>query len=406
MTVGHAAAGPPVREPSAGPQAGARLRVDRLRVTGFRNYVQAELSPSAAMIVLTGENGAGKTNLLEALSLLTPGRGLRGVPFPDLAHKARPEAGWSVSARVVGPMGETDIGTGLAPGPDTAGATARIVRVDGVTQRGSGVLSDHVRLLWLTPAMDRLFTGPPGDRRRFLDRLVAAFDPAHGTRVNAFEKAMRERNRLLDTSPGQTVWLEGVETQMAELGVAVAAARCETLGALSAMADDRRIRHAESPFPWVGLSLDGGLEARVGHDAAVEIEDEYRRMLRDSRGRDAAAGRTLEGPHRTDLDVVHGPKDMAARLCSTGEQKALLIGMVLAHARVIEQTFDGYPPVLLLDEIAAHLDRGRRDALFGELADLGAQVWMTGTEPALFAGLGDTADYFTIEDGAVRPSAP
>ncbi len=373
------------------------LGVRRLTVTNFRSYDRLSLEPRLPCIVLTGENGAGKTNLLEAVSLLMPGRGLRGVPMNELARHAG-DGGWAVAARVAGRFGDVDLGTGLVADAQNG---ARQVRVDGSPVRGSGALGDHVRILWLTPAMDRLFTGPAGDRRRFLDRLVSAFDPAHGTRVNAFEKVMRERNRLLDRSNADPAWLDGLETQMAEYAVSIAAARRDAISALAGILAERRTQAPDSPFPWVALSFEGEIEALLDGNAAVEVEDQYRRILADSRSRDAAAGRTLRGPHRTDLLVVHGPKNMAAELCSTGEQKALLIAMVLAHARVIQGNFDGYPPVLLLDEIAAHLDEGRRRALFDELSGLGAQVWMTGTDAALFDGLGDRADRYRVEGGTV-----
>jgi DNA replication and repair protein RecF len=359
------------------------------------------VEPRQPCVVLTGENGAGKTNLLEAVSLLAPGRGLRGAPFAEISRQGA-DGGWAVAARIAGPTGDTEIGTGLA-GMDTDGQATRQVKIDG-TMRGSGGLGDHVRVVWLTPAMDRLFTGPAGDRRRFFDRLVAAFDPAHGTRVNSFEKAMRERNRLLDRGNADPAWLDGVETQMAENGVAIAAARRDAVASLAAILEERRTRAPDSPFPWMTLALDGLLEDLLDGAPAVEAEDRYRRILREARGRDAAAGRTLDGPHRADIVVEHGPKAAPARQCSTGEQKALLVGMVLAHARVIQGTFDGYPPILLLDEIAAHLDPGRRQALFAELAELGAQVWMTGTDTTLFAELGDRACFNIVADGRVTSS--
>ncbi len=382
------------------------LGVERLIITDFRNYARLAVEPHAPCIVLTGDNGAGKTNLLEAISLLSPGRGLRGAAIGELARHDGP-GGWAVAARVAGRSGEVDLGTGLTgnsveqDGAGQNGSVARQIRVDGLPARGSGVLGEHIRILWLTPAMDRLFSGPAGDRRRFLDRLVIAFDPTHGTRTNAFEKAMRERNRLLDRGRADPSWLDGVEMQMAEFAVSIAAARLEAVSCLSAILADRRSAAPESPFPWVDLALEGEIEAMLDGTAAVEVEDQYRRILADSRPRDAAAGRTLSGPHRTDLLVEHGPKGAPANLCSTGEQKALLIAMVLAHARVIQGSFDGYPPVLLLDEIAAHLDEGRRRALFDELASLGAQVWMTGTDVSLFEALGDRADFYRVIDGAI-----
>ena len=358
------------------------------------------MEPRFPCVVLTGGNGAGKTNLLEAVSLLTPGRGLRGAPLTELARQGG-DGGWAVAARVAGRRGDAGLGTGLAAG--TRNGT-RQVRVDGSPARGPAAFGDHIRILWLTPAMDRLLTGPAGGRRRFLDRLVSAFDPAHGTRVNAFEKVMRERNRLLGSARADAAWLDGLENQMAEYAVSIAAARRDAISALAGILDGRRANAPDSPFPWVALSFEGEMETLLDGNAAVELEDRYRRILAESRSRDAAAGRTLRGPHRTDLLVVHGPKNIAAGLCSTGEQKALLIAMVLAHARVIQGSFDGCPPVLLLDEIAAHLDEGRRRALFDELSGLGAQVWMTGTDAALFDELGGRADRYRVGDGTVSRS--
>ena len=356
-------------------------------------------------VVLTGANGAGKTNLLEAISMLAPGRGLRSAPFAELVRAVGGETvrQWGVAAELIGPEGETRLGTSWSD-PELTGGNGggRQVKIDGVLQKSSGALGRHVRVTWLTPAMDRLFTGPAADRRRFLDRLVLSFDPDHGTRVQTFEKVMRERNRLLEQASGNAAWLSGLEQQMAEAGVAIAAARSAAVSELAALLARTGKASASGHFPWVEIALDGELERQICEFPAVEVEEKYRRMLADSRAQDAAAGRTLHGPHRSDLNVVHGPKGIAASYCSTGEQKALLVGIVLAHARVIRAAFEGFAPLLLLDEISAHLDESRRNGLFDELMELGAQAWMTGTDLSLFSALGERAQYLAMDDGSVK----
>ncbi len=378
----------------------AALHIRRLTLTQFRNYGELRMAPQAGLIVLTGANGAGKTNLLEAVSLLSPGRGLRRAAFSDLAAEGG-DGSWAVASEIGGPAGEVALGTGWSPanGNEERGS-ARQVRIDGVTQRGSGTLGSWFRVLWLTPAMDRLFTGPASDRRRFLDRLVMAFDPDHGGRVTRYERLMRERNKLLDRGELDDGWLSGIELQMAEAAVAISAARCD---AVRALADVLRPDGAapRGPFPWPALEIDGQLERDLDAFSAVDVEDGYRTILADSRRIDMAAGRTTSGPHRSDLDVKHGPKDVAARLCSTGEQKALLIATVLGHARLVSNAGGEGPPVLLLDEIAAHLDPERRGGLFEALGELGAQVWMTGTDPELFDPISSNADCYHVDAGTV-----
>jgi DNA replication and repair protein RecF len=248
--------------------------------------------------------------------------------------------------------------------------------------------------------MDGLFTGPPTDRRRFLDRAVLSIDKAHGTRANAFERAMRGRNRLLADAAPDARWLDAIETEMAELGVAIAAARREWAGLAVAMIEGG---DTGSPFPTAELALAGSLEGDLDGRSASEVEERYRGLLRDERQRDAAAGRTLTGPHRSDLTVRHGPKDMPAEACSTGEQKALLVGLVLAEARLVAH-LTGETPVILLDEIAAHLDQVRREALFAVLADLGSQTFLTGTDASIFAPLGGRAQVLGVEDSKVFPA--
>jgi DNA replication and repair protein RecF len=373
------------------------LAIARLTLTEFRNYRDLRLAAPARLVALTGANGAGKTNILEAISLLAPGRGLRGAPFEDLARQGG-QGSWAIAAEIETRHGPMSVGTGWSGQSEAGDGGGRLVVIDGEVQRGSGMLGEHMRLLWLTPAQDRLFAGPASDRRRFLDRLVAAFDPEHGSRMLVFEKVMRERNLLLAETRPDAAWLTSLEAQMAETAVAISAARLVGLEALQAHIGEGR---AESSFPWAELALEGEIEALTAQKPAVQVEDEYRRILRDSRALDRAAGRTLRGPHRTDLAVVHGPRAMPAGQCSTGEQKALLIGLILAQARAV-RAGAGVSPILLLDEVAAHLDRARRRSLLEALAALGSQSWMTGTDAQLFEAIGDQGAIFHVEDGQVR----
>lgn len=384
----------PIAE-SPRPAAPARVAVVDLRLTDFRNHAALRLSGDGRHVVLAGENGAGKTNLIEALSLLTPGRGFRRARLDEMARLGG-EGSWSVFARLASPDGEVAIGTGLdAPGAEDE-IRQRRVRIDGAAARTADDLLDHLRVLWLTPAMDGLFTGPAADRRRFLDRLVLAVDPGHGARVAAYEKSMRGRNRLLEDDRLDLDWLAAIEEQMAELGVAVASARVETVACLERLIEATR---ADAPFPHAELALEGEIEAMVARGGpSAEAEDAFRARLCESRRRDKAAGRTLDGPHRADLAVRHGPKAMPAHLSSTGEQKALLLGLVLAHARLVGET-TGRAPLLLLDEIAAHLDPRRRGELFDVLEALGAQCWMTGTDAGAFTALGERAEVFDLTGG-------
>lgn len=367
-----------------------------LKLTAFRNYRSVMLELDRRHVVLTGENGSGKTNLLEAVSFLSPGRGLRRAPYESVGNKAGSGA-WSVFAELDGAQGPVSIGTGLSE--SAAGVeTQRRVRINGTPARVADELLDHSRIVWLTPAMDGLFTGTSSDRRRFLDRLVLAIDPLHGRRVANFEKAMRSRNRLLSEDDANARWLDAIEAQMAELGTAIAAARAELVSLLTAMI----VRHqaAASPFPDAILSLDGTLEAVQGEMAASELEAEYAMRLRDGRMADRHASRTLEGPHRSDLLVSHRPKGMEAALCSTGEQKALLVGILIAHARLTTE-LNGFPPILLLDEIAAHLDASRRAALFSMIDDLGCQAFMTGTDRNLFEAVAERGRFLDVSQGTI-----
>jgi DNA replication and repair protein RecF len=385
----------PLPEPSA-----PRAWVERLRLTNFRNYASLSLSAGPEPVVLTGPNGAGKTNLLEAVSLLAPGQGLRRSPFPELARVGSPH--WAVAATVCTPHGAVDIGTGLKS-ESAGGRPGRIVRIDGHDQTGSGSLSGLVDVIWLTPAMDGLFTGPASERRRFLDRLIPSFDPGYRARLGQFERAMQQRNRLLTDNVRDACRFAGFEHVMAETGIAIAAARATAVAALAAAITARREASPTSAFPWAELAIVGTLEGALAAQPAVDVEDAYAASLRASRERDRAAGRTLEGPHRSDLVVGHGPKQMPASVCSTGEQKALLVGLVLAHADLVRQRRDRAAPILLLDEIAAHLDPLRRRSLFDEIVTLGCQAWLTGTDPQAFSALQNRAMFHHVDDGRVEP---
>jgi DNA replication and repair protein RecF len=277
------------------------------------------------------------------------------------------------------------------------------VRIDGETRTGSGALADYVEMVWVTPATDGLFTGPASERRRFLDRLIVCFDPGHRTRTGQFERAMASRNRLLADGVTDNARLEGFELVMAETGIAMAAARAEAVASLAAVIETRRSRDPSSPFPWSAITLAGPIDDDLAHRPAVDVEDGYMKILRQTRERDRAAGRTLDGPHRSDLEVTHGPKTMPAKLCSTGEQKALLLGLVLAHAELVKERLDGLAPLLLLDEITAHLDAARREALFSELLRLDCQAWMTGTDLQAFAALSGRARFWRLDDGLASP---
>jgi len=348
------------------------VHVSRLALTDFRNHASALIEPAPGFVLLSGENGAGKTNVLEAVSLLAPGRGLRGAALAEMARTGG-AGGFAVAAR----LGAVEIGTGtFAAAPDR-----RQVRINGAPAAVNS-LSEWLAVLWLTPAMDRLFSGSPGDRRRFLDRLVLALEPAHAHHATRYEAAMRARNKLL-AEPGtaDSTWLSGLEQAMAEHGTALAEARARTVAALG-----EALAASDDNFARAAIALEGGVDG----DLAA--------LLRSNRARDAAAGRTTEGPHRHDLAVTHRSKAMPAARCSTGEQKALLLGLVLAHAELVAERRSA-PPVLLLDEVAAHLDPGRRQALFARLEGRG-QVWMTATEAALFDGIGEASRYH-VEGGNI-----
>ncbi len=377
----------------SGPGAAPAIR--RLVLADFRSYPALDLAVDGRMVVVTGENGSGKTNLLEAISMLAQGRGLRRAELSACARVGS-SGGFAVSAEIDAGRGRLQLGTGLEPAVGAQPAVRRF-RLDREPVGSARAFADHLRLVWLTPAMDGLFGGPPGERRRFLDRLVLAVDAEHGARVSALERALRGRNRLLEDG-GERAWLDAIEREVAELAVAVAAARGEAVTRLAALiggdADEG------SPFPWADVRLEGEVETLCTTRTALEAEDRYRALLREGRARDAAAGRTLIGPQASDLVVRHGPKNQEAALCSTGEQKALLVGLVLAHARLVA-ALSGLAPVVLLDEIAAHFDATRRLALFAALEGLNSQVWMTGADEAVFAPLDGRAQVLRVAPGRV-----
>ena len=375
------------------------MPVLRLTLTNFRNYHTASLLSDAKTIVLVGPNGAGKTNLIEAISFLAPGRGLRRATLDEVAF-SEGDGSWAVAAEIEGALGLATLGTGVERPLEEGSAIQRKCRIDREPVASAAAFADHLRVVWLVPAMDTLFTGAPSERRRFLDRLVLAVDAEHASRVNALERSLRSRNRLLEEPRPDPHWLDAVEHETAELAVAVAGARVETVRRLEPVLAIRKA----AAFPAAEIALDGWMEQLVPGHPAVEIEERYRAVLRDNRVRDTAAGRTLDGPHLTDLKVIYAPKGIAAADASTGEQKALLIGLVLAHAGLIAQ-MTGFSPVLLLDEVVAHLDPARRRALHGELAQLGGQVWMTGADPALFAEIEDAAAIVEVGSGRLEPRA-
>jgi DNA replication and repair protein RecF len=375
-------------------------------LTNFRSYPALDLDCGTASVVLTGHNGAGKTNILEALSMLAPGRGLRGAALGQLSRKAAGDGGddspggpWAVSATIGAAFGTVQLGAGYMPGQDGAIAK-RAIRIDGEPAGTAAALAEHLPLVWLTPAHDRLFLDGASDRRRFLDRLIAGFDPRHAALWSAYEKAMRERLGLLRAGgPVDDAWAGALERIMAEHAVALAASRNDGVAALK---DELAQTDGANAFPAADIALDGDIERNLETAPAIRIEDEFVRALRLSRDADAEAGRTKLGPHLTDLTVRHRAKGRDARHCSTGEQKSLMIRLVLAGA-ARAATRQGSPPVLLLDEIAAHLDEARRAALFDAIFRLGAQAWLTGTDARAFEGLARRATLFHVSNASVTP---
>jgi DNA replication and repair protein RecF len=371
-------------------------RIHRLTLTHFRNYRAASLQTRGDVVVLAGPNGAGKTNCIEAISFLSPGRGLRRAMLEDVADN-QGDGSWAVSAEVEGALGLATLGTGIDAPAAEASSSSRRCRIDREPVASATAFGDHLRMVWLTPAMDGLFLGPASERRRFFDRLVLAIDSEHSARVSALDRSLRSRNRLLEVRNYDDHWCDAIERETAELAVAVAAMRGQTAARLAGML---QARGEVSAFPSAEIALDGWMENALMSEPATAVEDRYREILRAGRARDAIAGRTLDGPHLTDLQVVYAPKNMPARDASTGEQKALLIGLVLAHAGLVAE-MTGITPLLLLDEVVAHLDPRRRAALFDELSKLGAQVWLTGADPAAFADIGPSGEIFGVEAGQI-----
>ena len=363
----------------------SRAALLSLTLTDFRSYERATLRPDGASVYLFGANGAGKTNLLEAISLLSPGKGLRGSSLVEVGRRLPGEVGgraWAVAAEA---QSGDDEPVRLGTGVELAGAARRIVRIEGETV-SPGRLADHVRPIWLTPAQDRLFLEAAGERRKFFDRLVYAGEPDHARHANAYDKAQRERMRLLTDAaesgqPADSIWLTALEARLGQAGALMSAARARTLLALQAEIDSR----GDRPFPRARLALTGEWEklALEGLEPA-EIEARLATALAAARPRDGAAGRALTGPHRGDLAIHHADKDRPAAECSTGEQKALILNLVLAQAARLSRAKDAPNPILLLDEVAAHLDLKRRAALADEITALGLQAFLTGTDESLF----------------------
>jgi DNA replication and repair protein RecF len=374
--------------------------LSRLSLTDFRSYAKAELKLDGRPVILVGPNGAGKTNLLEAISLFAPGRGLRGASLAELGRRLPGEArgrAWAVSAAVRVDGEETQVGTGV----EAPGAVRRTVRIAGETVQ-PGRLADHLREVWLTPAQDRLFLEGAAERRRFFDRLVFAAIPRHAAHAQAYERALRERMRLLvdETQAPDPAWLDALEARLAEAGALMAEARANTLAALQAEIDGR----GERPFPQARLSLAGEWEQMATGGASIaDIEARLAKALAQARPRDAAAGRALTGPHRGDLVVLHIEKDRPAAECSTGEQKALILNLALAQAARLARAEAQPAPILLLDEVAAHLDSRRRAGLFDEITALGLQAFLTGTDEALFEGLAGRAQAVRVDAAALAP---
>lgn len=360
-----------------------------LRLRNFRSYTEACLNGLASsFVVLTGPNGAGKTNILEAISLLSPGRGLRTADLGDLQNKGQ-TVPWVVSAKIETYYGPVQIGTGKDPEKNR-----RTVHIQGEVAKSQTELSEYCSCLWLTPQMDRLFIEASSARRKFLDRMVFSFDAGHAGRITRYENALAQRSRLLkDPALANPSWLDALEVQLAETGVAIAAARHDFTERLQIVCN----RRPDASFPRADLAVKGYLEDRLESMSALELEKNFLGELKRLRGDDAVLGGSSIGPHRSDFLVNYRLKQMPAQDCSTGEQKALLIGIILAHADLITAE-KGSPPILLLDEVAAHLDPQRRRALYDLLGEIGGQVWMTGTEEEIFRGIPETATIIEVKN--------
>jgi DNA replication and repair protein RecF len=379
--------------------------IRRLAITDFRNYGRLDLELDDRPVVLFGSNGAGKTNILEAISLLGPGRGLRGATLAEVGRRLPEEAegrAWAASASLMDSMGdETRIGIGLER--TETGGFRRVAQRDG-RPAGPQELAERVRLVWLTPAMDRVFAESAGERRKFFDRLVMAHAPQHGAVAAAYERAMKARQKLLDEDRRDRAWLDALEAEMAAHGVALAAARLEVLSRLQAAIDAR----GDGPFPQADLALEGALEAALAAGKpAAEVEDSFAAILAEMRARDAGVGRALDGPHRSDVKARHRAKNMPAEQCSTGEQKAILVAVTLANCRALGpagSSLNGPAnPLLLLDEAGAHFDDKRRAALYTELSLLPGQAWLTGADRSLFESFAGAAQFIEVSDGKARP---
>jgi DNA replication and repair protein RecF len=373
-------------------------RLLKLKLSNFRSYRQAALDLQGRTALFLGQNGAGKTNILEAVSFLTPGRGLRRATLEDVAA-TEGDGSWAVAAEIDGALGEALLGTGI-DAPAEGETPSRRSRIDREPVSSAAAFAEHLRVIWLIPEMDGLFLGAAGERRRFLDRLVLAIDAEHAGRVSALDRALRSRNRLLEEPNFERKWMDAIEHEVAELAVAVAAARAETVQRLAAEIEANRA--PATGFPTAQIALDGDVERALQSESATEVEERYRARLFDNRVRDRAAGRTLEGPHRSDLIVRHAEKGIEAARASTGERKALLVGLILSHARLVT-AMHGFAPIVLLDDVAAFLDAERRAALFASLDTLGAQVLVTGVDESAFEALEKGAARFRVSPGeAVR----
>ncbi len=383
-------------------QQSENIFVSKLTLTNFRCYEQTQLKLGCnhPLVVLTGPNGAGKTNILEALSYMAPGRGLRRSSLTDVSRQNGP-GNWASAAEIKVGQETIKVGTGIEPTSNTETAK-RIVRIDGENVQNSNTLGERWSVGWLTPQMDRLFIEGPSSRRRFLDRLVLGLFPDHSRQVGAYERVMRERNKLLAEkgTRADSAWLSALEARMAEHGIAAAIARLEFAGQLAGQLDSAD----EGPFPQALLAIDGWLESLLAEGTApVDVETAFKDRLRTGRGTDGVNSRANVGIHKTDLVVTHAPKEMRADLCSTGEQKALLVALVLANAK-LQAALKGRAPLMLMDEVAAHLDIDRRIALFEALASLGSQCWLTGTDISLFEGLSGKAEFFEVFDSKIQLS--
>jgi len=379
--------------------------IRKLTVSNFRNYSTASLEPSKQMVVLLGNNGAGKTNLLEAISMLSPGRGLRRAQLTQL-NRAKIDAinkdntietqgQWAVSVRVESNGFQTTIGTGCASGPADGKSAKRLVKINGDIVKSQTSLNDYLSVSWLTPQMDRLFVEGGSQRRRFLDRLVFAFDALHSKRVNRYNHALRERKKLLQSWTQDTSWLNAIENSLAELGVAIALTRQDLIRRLSPI-----IGKNMGLFPSAIIYMEGEVENWLEDNSALEVEQRFREELKKSRTNGSSESNQIPGPHRSEFNCLHSSNKMEASLCSTGEQKALLVSIMLSHA-ILRKKECGSAPILLLDEISAHLDERRRSSLFELLQDLESQIWMTGTESGAFSDILKIAEAYNISEGKI-----